>query len=105
MSIKTGPNPKLFRELSVPFKDLDAANAALDAFYEDLLALRIKHKIPTLLILTHVGYEDKDQEITASSSLRVGDQGTHLQMLAEAYGEYKAQYDAAINAAANGKRK
>jgi len=55
-------NPKLYRELSVPFESAEAANAALTAFYEEVRELRKKHKITDLHLICQVSANFKDDD-------------------------------------------
>lgn len=56
------PNPKLYREMSQPFESVDAANAALQAFQEDVAALRAKHRIAECYVIFGSSVQQPDDE-------------------------------------------
>ena len=59
-------NPKLYRELSEPFPSSEAAEAAYNAFLEELYELRKKHKIANVnfvLGISYVGAEGEEGEV------------------------------------------
>lgn len=84
-------NLKLFREMSVPYESIEAANAALQAFQDDLAELRKKHKIPTLLCLLHVTWLDDEDEGGAMTSCGFGDMQLFEVMSAWSLGEQAAE--------------
>lgn len=45
----TARDPKLYRELSEPFESPDEANAAVEAFFNDLGEIRKKHGFPDVI--------------------------------------------------------
>lgn len=92
MTIKN--DPKTYREVSQPFVDGEVANAALQAFYSDVEASRKKHMIADVVVLCEVSHLiGAADEVRGTSSLRLGSSGSHLPMLARAYGEARAQHE------------
>ena len=70
----TKHDPEKYRLLSEPFKSADIANDALTAFYEELAALREKHHVADLLVVTQVRVMLRPNEPgTALSSGYMGD--------------------------------
>lgn len=55
-------NPKLFREMSVPFASAEAANQAVEAFYVELGELRKKHKLTNVYTVINASYATTDPE-------------------------------------------
>ena len=53
-------NAELYRRLNVPFLDAAEANAAIEAFRDDVEALRAKHRIPDLYVILSVTYKADD---------------------------------------------
>ena len=81
-------NPKLYRELSVPFESTDAAQAAIEAFISDLEASRAKHKIADVVTVIEVNAISGDgREGVMTLSMGFGDQIKKASMLAMALGK------------------
>lgn len=89
-------NPSLFRQLNQPFADVDAANAAIEAFFEELGSLREKHKMANVLLVVEGSYlvDGEEQEFITSASY--GDGAKPLAMAAWAHGREEATYADAI---------
>lgn len=53
-------DPELYRQLSAPFDTAEEANTALVAFFADVRAARIKHRMPDVLtvVAVNVRYQD-----------------------------------------------
>lgn len=84
------PNPKLYRQLSEPFADSDAASKAAKDFADEMAELRIKHKMPDVVVIISVNYLNKDgDEGEIQCTLSLGDINNKLMMLAHALGEEK----------------
>lgn len=86
-------NPALYREMSVPFEDDTAANAALKAFFEDIEASRKKHKISDVAVLVEIGTMTDGEETRGCAQLYLGNGANTLPMLARAYGEARGVYE------------
>jgi hypothetical protein len=76
----------LYRRMSEPFESRALAEKALDSFYEDIKAVREKHKIREVVIVAQTSYagDDGESDILVNSSL-----GNHVNaeaMLAYALG-------------------
>lgn len=57
-----GNNGGRYRDLSKPFESIDAANQAIKAFQDELMALRIKHRIPDLTFCSMLNIADPKAE-------------------------------------------
>lgn len=55
-------DPALYRKLSEPFENRQAADAAFDAFAEEFRALREKHRIADAVYIACVSVKDGDKE-------------------------------------------
>lgn len=97
MARKSHSNPKLFRELSQPIENADAADAALKAFYEELSALREKHRIRDVYVILAGSYFSSDgEEHEFLTSGCYGDSMKSYGMVAWAFGREQAEYDELI---------
>ena len=86
------PNPELYKKLSEPFESDEAANAALSGFYEDLSALREKHKLRDVIAIVELSSKQADGSVRAGQgSVCFGDQLLKPRMLTSAL--FKAQDD------------
>lgn len=54
------PNPQRYRELAQPFPNVDAVDAALRAFFDDLEQVRAKHKIADVFCVVSVSCAASD---------------------------------------------
>lgn len=79
-------NPKLYREMSIPFLSHQAASEAVTAFHEELGELRRKHKIPDLYVVAEVGYLDGDEEYASRGAMHYGSMEKRESMAAWAAG-------------------
>ena len=85
-------DPALYREMSVPHESADTANAAVQAFAEDVAAARKKHRIRDVLVVAQLGVTCGETEKDAATSFSFGDQGRIVELAAYAYGaETEAQ--------------
>lgn len=85
-------NPDRYRELSKPFESIDAANKALELFYEELAELRAKHKIQDVLTVVQVTMLHEDgEEGQAFTSMHCGSELAAEGMAAWAYGSESAK--------------
>jgi hypothetical protein len=90
-------NPKLYRELSAPFENTDAATKALEAFGKDLEEIRAKHKICDVVAVIQVNAIDKDgEEGLMTASMAFGDPMKKPLMLAQALGKEQQIFEGAI---------
>ena len=81
-------NPKLYRELSVPFENPDAANQALEAFVAEFRALREKHRICDIVAVLQVNALNSDgEEGVMTAVVKQGDPLRAVVMLAQALGQ------------------
>lgn len=86
-------NPKLYRELSEPFASPEAANDAINAFLEDLGAIREKHRILNVLCVVSGTMIERGEETEYMTSLSYGDSLRRPLMAAWAYGSEKSDAD------------
>ncbi len=84
------PNPKLYREMSKPFSSMQEANAALQAFMDELGELRKKHKLPDVYFCVRISYEKDGEELPAMTHGGYGDSLEHESMLAFAIGQVQS---------------
>lgn len=77
-------DPALYAELSAGFADQATASAALDAFFADVRAARIKHRIPEAAVVA-IAYAGADREPFISMHHN-GDAAKQPKMLAWALG-------------------
>lgn len=87
-------NPKLFRELSLPFESSDDADAAIQAFNDDLALIREKHHIANIYCIVAGSMKDGDSESEFMTSMAWGDSLRSQAMTAWAYGRESATHDA-----------
>jgi len=88
---------QVYRELSVPFGSVDEANASLEAFCEELYALRVKYRIRDLLYVMRVGcVRDDGTEADATIVNHCGARENMESIAAYAYGHLSASRQAAI---------
>lgn len=85
-------NPGLYRELCIPFPSPADAENAINAFTEELYALRAKHRIRDLLIIVNatVAYDSED-EGEVSCILHFGDELKSENMAAYGLGFLQSQ--------------
>ena len=92
-------NPKLYRELSEPFPNEDAAEKALESFREELETLRAKHKIADVIAVLQVNALSKDgEEGVMTATVSFGNALRKLLMLAQALGREQQLLESSINA-------
>jgi hypothetical protein len=107
MSKHSKSNPSLFRLLSEPFENLDAANKAIAAFLDELGDLREKHKIPNVVTIIGAsawtkGDGDEQQETEFLVPHMYGDSLRMESMAAYAYGVAASARQEAIGAMQTG---
>lgn len=90
--MKDHSDPKLYRELSVPFPDMEAADKALDAFADDLSAIRKKHKISDIMCVIQVNASQGDDDGVLTFTVSFGDPLRKAAMLAQALGKEQAEF-------------
>lgn len=102
----TNNDPELYRQLSAPFDTAEEANTALVAFYADVRAARIKHRMPDALVIVavNVRYQDDATQVgRAISHCHNGNQSEAEGLAAYAYGQLAAEHREEINKAIAGK--
>lgn len=92
------PDPQNYREMSVPFFGPEAANLALEAFYDDVRAARQKHRIADVLTVVSVNViYDEGGEGAALSHSHNGDPMKAESMAAYVFGREQADRKAWLN--------
>lgn len=97
--MKNTQAPALYRKLSEPFASNDAAEAAIEAFYNDLTAIRAKHRIPDLSIVAQVNVLTEGDlatpptEVEKACSMHYGNKLNQVPMLAMALGQARRSLD------------
>lgn len=87
------PDHKRYREASEPHASVEAAKEAVQAFFEDVGELRVKHHIKDLLLVWGVTLVDPEGEEISSMGLSgFGTQSMWESMAAFAYGVEKARH-------------
>jgi hypothetical protein len=77
-------DPALYRKLSEPKENLEAAKAAFDAFYKDLREIREKHGIPDLVISYAANYlNEHGKESAAIQISNCGDSARSQRLILE----------------------
>lgn len=98
-------DPKKYRELSVPFASQQDANAALNAFFEDLGSVREKHKIANLHVTLGVFVSDAEgNEGGAYACCGYGDSLQWESLAAYALGRLQAERAELIGNLLKGKK-
>lgn len=102
----TRKDPTRFRECSVPHETAEKADEALRAFYEDVDAARVKHRIAQVALVSQVNYVmEEGRETAAYSVSHIGD-GLHQEaMMAYGYGVAKTLREETIADALSRKNK
>lgn len=86
-------DPKVYREMSVPHANAEAAEAAADAFFDDLYTLRVKHKIADVHVIIQTPIITGDgSEGNVMMSSYIGNEREELGMVAAVYRSVKAKY-------------
>jgi hypothetical protein len=84
-------NPKLYRELSDPFESAKEAQAAWNAFFEDLGEIRKKHGFQNIHVIALDSYITDGEEGAFMINAHYGDSSQAEAMAAYAFGVEKAQ--------------
>jgi hypothetical protein len=97
-------DPKLYRQMQVPFASREEATKASTAFIEELAELRKKHRIRDITYIMMFGYDSDEGESDAILSGSIGDAGKAETMLAFALGQVQTQRQNHIGSLLKGKR-
>lgn len=89
-------DPKHYREMSMPFESVEAGNAALAAFFEDVKAARDKHRIADVAVLCEISHALDGDEVRGYASSHYGDSARQIMMLARAYGAEQQRHEEAL---------
>lgn len=89
-------NPSLYHQLSEPFASLDACNEAFLAFQRELYDLRKKHRIRDLTVICEAAIVQDGDVGDVRVCSHFGSSLRKLPALAFAYGEARAEQEAAL---------
>ena len=95
-------DPATYRRMSEPLASQEEANKAVEAFFEDLRALREKHHIRDVVVVAQLAYVDGGAEGLRIVTLTIGSRAEALPMLATAFGHERAQWVAMLDKTAGG---
>lgn len=99
-------DPDNYRTMSIPFNGADEANAALTAFFKDLIEIRKKHHIRDVHVVTTTAVKyDDGKEGDAMWSAHLGSSLNAEPMLAFALGQEQAERREQINKLLAGKKR
>lgn len=92
-------NPKLYREMSEPKPDRETMSVDLEAFYADVRAARVKHKIAdvSMVIAMNGMLDGKEGRMLVHTHL--GNMWEAESMLAQGLGTVRAEREAIISTA------
>lgn len=97
-------NPGLYRRMSEPFASAEEATAAINAFFDDLAALREKHRIADVHVIAKTNAIETDgEEHVSISRYHLGDALHAESMCAYAYGAETQARKALITSLLSGK--
>lgn len=83
--------------MSAPFPDVDSANVALNAFFEELYTLREKHRIANVHAIASIAILDADgNEGDSVARYHIGDPLRAEGMTAYAYGAEQSERESLI---------
>lgn len=95
-------NPALYRRMSEPLASAQATEAATEAFFADLQALRERHHIRDVVAIVQIPYVEGGEEAVALRSMVVGNKAEALPMLAVCYGSERANWSSTLDKVAGG---
>lgn len=98
-------NPKLYRELSVPFETAEEAQAIFSAFFEELGELRKKHGFQNVHVIVMDNFLDNGEESAFITNGHYGSMAQAEAMTAWALGIEHSSREALIGQLAAGKKK
>jgi hypothetical protein len=103
MSERVEQNPERYRTLSAARKP-DETNAALEAFFTDLGALREKHGFPDVVAVIGMNVEYESGIGSACTWHQYGDSLKAETLLAYAFGQAQAERRELVNRLTSGKK-
>lgn len=86
-------DPGLYRTLSEPFEDAASCNAGIQAFFDEIDALRVKHRIADICVIVEVAVMADGQETKGTARLNLGSSANVLPMIARVYGEERQRHE------------
>ncbi len=90
-------DPATYRRMSEPLASQEEANKAVEAFFEDLRALREKHHIRDVVCTVQFAYVHEGVETVGGCPLIVGSTTEALHMAAVTYGTLRADLQAGLD--------
>jgi hypothetical protein len=88
-------DPKTYREMCVPFESADVAEKAITAFFEEVREVRIKHKMPDVLLVVSLSWMSEGEELPTMALVHNGDSNKAEGMAAFALGHESARREEA----------
>lgn len=99
----THRDPEKYRRLSAP-RSPDETNAAINAFFEELGALREKHGLPDVIAIVGVSIQYDSGVGDAVTSCQYGDSTKAEGLIAWAFGQAQAEHREIINRLTSGQK-
>lgn len=96
-------DPATYRKMQEPFGSPETANAALQAFFDDVKAARVKHHIADVLLVINVNVVYPSGEGQALTCSMIGDELRGEPMAAYAHGAMAAEHREMMNTLLSGK--
>lgn len=86
-----------YHKMCEPFASAEEANNAIDGFWDEVYALRVKHKIPDVHVVLYATYLTEDGEVSECAvDFHAGDVTKSEMMLAWAFGRAQADREEKI---------
>lgn len=85
-------DPKLYRQMQIPFSSREEATKAANDFQSELSELRKKYRIRDLCYVMMIGYEDENGESDAILSGSFGDNSKAELLYAYALGQSSSEH-------------
>lgn len=89
-------DPANYRRNSEPFQEIQQANEALAAFFEDVRIARDKHRIADVVVLCEIAHTLDGEEVRGSASSYLGDRGRVLPIIAREFGAAQQRHEEEI---------
>lgn len=93
--MNTEHNPEHYEQMNAPYDTAEDANAALDAFFEDMIALRKKHRIGNVVTVACVCVKNDEQPLSMSG--HCGSSSYIVPLLISAIQTQRAQFSKPLN--------
>ncbi len=98
-------DPKLCREMSLPFDSVDDVTKATNGFINGVEALRREFKMAdVLIILSNSNLNEEGEEDPYATMVQFGDRKNGLFMAAMAFGNLKKEHDEIMSSMVHGSK-